>query len=302
MYTLIAIHPNGTSYLNYAHTMNHSYGWTSNANEAAYFPIARIISAIGYFEVTFTEYSYRIQPHITPMFIGQTMQFQTREVMVGGINLTISDYPGSKAIDIISSEINSGDYGLGVIDFQPGDVVVDIGAHVGIISIYLAKKYPFLDIRAYEPILENRTAFARNIKDNAAHSVKLYNVAVTSDGRPIRMIANLPDNTGGGTAQLRDMFLPGHSYYEEVVSISVAQVFARHKKIKLLKIDCEGSEHEILHSLNPEDFRKIVYLRGEFHINNFLTSKGYSIDALHHLVRQYMDPNKVKITSIRMAE
>ncbi len=222
--------------------------------------------------------------------------------MVGGINLTISDYPGSKAIDIISSEINQGDYRLGVIDFQPGDVVIDIGAHVGIISIYLAKKYPGIKVYAYEPIPENHRAFVENIKANDVQNVELEWAAITSDGRDIRMIANLPDNTGGGTAQLKDMLLPNHSYYEDIYSIDAGSLINRFKKIKLLKIDCEGSEHEILHSLYPEDFAKIEYLRGEFHINNYLTAKGYSIDALHHLVLQNMNPDKIKVSSIRMAE
>ena len=229
-------------------------------------------------------------------------EFQTKEVMVGGINLTISDYPGSKAVDIISSEINSGDYKLNVIDFQPGDVVVDIGAHVGIISIYLAKKYPFIHVHAFEPIPENYKAFVKNIEDNNVTNVDAAPVAVTADSRTIRMIANLPDNTGGGTAQLKDMFLPGHSYYEEIQSCAAIEIFQSYPKIKLLKIDCEGTEHEILHSLHPEDLKKVEYLRGEFHINNFLTAKGYSIDALHHLVLQHIDPDKIKITSIRMAE
>ncbi|MDR1942677.1 MAG: FkbM family methyltransferase [Endomicrobium sp.] len=37
--------------------------------------------------------------------------------------------------------------------------------------------------------------------------------------------------------------------------------------IKLLKIDCEGSEYEILENTKEENLKKILHFHGEFHEN-----------------------------------
>src|SRR4030095_15337322 len=47
--------------------------------------------------------------------------------------------------------------------FREGDILVDIGAHVGVMSIYLAKKYPFIRIYALEPDPVNYACLIRNL-------------------------------------------------------------------------------------------------------------------------------------------
>jgi hypothetical protein len=64
--------------------------------------------------------------------------------------LLLGDVKGSIATGIVVHELNRDDYGLHAIEFGFGDTVVDIGAHVGIFSMYLARRYPFLSIIALE--------------------------------------------------------------------------------------------------------------------------------------------------------
>jgi hypothetical protein len=55
-------------------------------------------------------------------------------------------------------------YGLETIGFQPGDIVIDVGAHLGLVSLYLAKRWPFLRIYARNMdtcLRRNRVGFAR---------------------------------------------------------------------------------------------------------------------------------------------
>src|SRR4029434_452258 len=82
---------------------------------------------------------------------------------VDQIELTICDYAQSTAQDIIVGELRSDEYQLGSIDFKPGDIVIDIGGHIGIFSCYLAKKYPFLTILAFEPIPVSYQMFRRDL-------------------------------------------------------------------------------------------------------------------------------------------
>lgn len=64
------------------------------------------------------------------------------------------------------------------------------------------------------------------------------------------------------------------------------------KELKLLKIDCEGSEYEILYNTNEEILKRIKSLRGEFHENKRLTEE-YDVENLYSYVRQYIDDVKV---------
>ena len=97
--------------------------------------------------------------------------------------MKICDCAQSTAPDLIIGELRSDEYQLGPIDFWPGDVVIDIGGHIGLFSCYLAKKYPFLKILAFEPIPVSYRMFRRNLTLNEVRNIRLYNVAVTSDRR-----------------------------------------------------------------------------------------------------------------------
>jgi len=77
------------------------------------------------------------------------------------------DYPDtSSAANIISGEIRSGAYTIEDFDGKPGDVMVDIGAHVGMASILYAKLHPQMTIYAFEPMPSNYQCLLKNIKMN----------------------------------------------------------------------------------------------------------------------------------------
>jgi hypothetical protein len=74
---------------------------------------------------------------------------------INGVPLLAYDEEGSLAADRVAGELASDVYGLEMVPFQPGDVAIDIGAHIGLVSIYIAKRWPFLRIYAFEPYLPN---------------------------------------------------------------------------------------------------------------------------------------------------
>ena len=69
---------------------------------------------------------------------------------LGGIDFKFYDFIFSTAVNCICNEFD--DYNFDSIDFKDGDVVIDIGGNIGMVSIYLAKKYPFLKIYALNPL------------------------------------------------------------------------------------------------------------------------------------------------------
>jgi FkbM family methyltransferase len=216
-------------------------------------------------------------------------------------SLSIADYVGSYTPRIVRRELVKNRYNIESIEFSPNDIVIDIGAHVGVVSIYIAKRFPFVKIYAYEPIPDNYEHLVINLKANGVNNVTPHNLAITSDGRKFDMIVNFTNNSGGGTGHLRNMNLHHHFHYT-VESVTLDSVFEEYNigVCKLLKIDCEGTEHEIL--WNTRYLNRIEYLSGEFHINRHLAEQGYSIDSLISHCRTFVHASKLRITSVRMAE
>jgi len=219
---------------------------------------------------------------------------------ISGIHLQLADEPDSAAAVVVGRELDRDCYRISDIDFRQDDVVLDIGAHVGGFSCYLAKRYPFLRILAFEPTPASFHHLVYNLAANGIHNVMAYNTAVTGDGRALTMTYH-DGNTGGATAQLADLRLPDHRVYE-VESRTLDSIFEdlRVERCRLLKIDCEGSEHEIL--LRSIYLPRIQHLRGEFHVNGHLAAKGYSVEALIAHCSRHIPRRNIHVESIRMAE
>lgn len=216
---------------------------------------------------------------------------------INGIPLDIEDDPKGGVAKIIMREVAQ-NYDLDSIDFQPGDVVIDIGAQVGIVSIYLAKKYPFLKIFAFEPSGQNFDHLMRNVIENkVTFKVVATCEAITGDGREISLHGDPSSNSGG-----MSIYTQPNGHDEKTCSSTLKDIFEIRgiERLKLLKIDCEGAEYEILEAAGPDILSKIDHLRGEFHTNARLRSLGYDPRKLDALCEQYIPD--VKVQSIEIAE
>lgn len=65
----------------------------------------------------------------------------------------------------------------------PGDCVFDVGANIGIFTLFLAQKWPTLRIFAFEPVPQVFKALRRNIHKHAPDSaIELLNVGLSREG------------------------------------------------------------------------------------------------------------------------
>jgi FkbM family methyltransferase len=179
------------------------------------------------------------------------------------------------------------DYSLDLKELNADSVIVDIGAHVGVVSMTLAKRYG-CKVWAYEPNSENFRRLVENVQKNGlGNLIGCYNFAVTGDGRIVKISTN-PQNSGGG-----------HIYGdgEEVPSLTLADILEDvGGHIDLLKIDCEGAEYEILEGAG-ELLGKIGAIRGEFH-----PMEGKSQTALLEMVRAAVPNTRVTLLGLPAAE
>lgn len=187
---------------------------------------------------------------------------------LGGIDFKFYDFIFSGVTEYMPNEID--DYNFDSIDFKDGDVVIDIGGNIGTVSIYLAKKYPFLKIYAFEPVKQNYENFLKNIELNNINKdiIKVFNLAITKDRRDV--ILTSPFYNSGASNIYNNFRGSGNIISNNdisIKSITFDDIFSNNNisKCKLLKIDCEGAEYEILYSANVENLKNCEYMRAEFH-------------------------------------
>jgi FkbM family methyltransferase len=203
---------------------------------------------------------------------------KTERIDIAGVKLTLRDWEGSSVLAIVPKEILDDEYGLTAIEFLPGDVVVDVGANIGIVALYLASKHPDIRIIAIEPVPTTYRHLQENIDLNGVRNITALNCAVTNDGRNLRMIVH-PGHSGGSTGYLRNIRQPGH-YNLTVRSRTLDEIFDEYvpNRCRLLKMDCEGAEYEILSGARC--LPRVDYLGLELHTNRYLVSQGFTPEGL----------------------
>lgn len=164
---------------------------------------------------------------------------KTKVIEVLGVKLIMRDLAASNTIEWVQQELNSGDYNLQKIPFEPGDFIVDVGANVGVTAIYLAKKHPNVTVYSYEPLIDNYINLLHNRWQNGTANLHCIHGAIGLQYGLID-IKMVETNSGGSYTQKGESYLC-YSLEEQLTLLN-----NRHgRKAKLLKVDCEGYEKEI---------------------------------------------------------
>lgn len=142
------------------------------------------------------------------------------------------------------------------------EIFVDVGAHIGTFSLYAASKAPTRTIYAFEPEPFNYTLLCENIALNDSATIKPIRAAVSAQS---------------GTATLyvqHERGAQGHSIVHAkttdariVDAISLPDFFSKNHitRCDYLKLDCEGSEYDIICSLDMSFFRNVDRIFIEYH-------------------------------------
>ena len=134
-------------------------------------------------------------------------------------------------------------YGIGV---EEGDTVIDIGAHIGLFSVYASDLSKSGKVYAFEPFPKNFAKLREHKEINEQDNLLIHNVAI-SDREGTETLYLSPDNNTGG----HSLRLKTHSENKLVVNTISLAAFCNKEKIDhidYLKIDCEGAEFSILKS------------------------------------------------------
>jgi FkbM family methyltransferase len=167
-----------------------------------------------------------------------------KEYSIHGMEFIAFDIETSKTLSAIEEEFNSDLMKVNELEFSENPIIIDIGANVGIVSFYFAKKYPNSKIFAYEPHPLNFENLLKGIKENNITNIIPFNLAVFSKS-DLDVKIFLHENNTSASSVFR--YFPTDPYVE-VKTISLKDIIEQNNisYIDFLKIDCEGAEFDIL--------------------------------------------------------
>jgi len=192
----------------------------------------------------------------------------------------------SSLLDMIYGEIFDKEQYVKYFDFKEDDVVVDLGANIGLFSLFALDRQPNIKkIYMVEPLLQNFDYMVRNViynKKEDLHKFIFIKSAVSENGE-----ATIGGDIGASLGE-GDEIVKTFSFMDFIDFYGI-------NKIDFLKIDIEGSEkkmftEEVFNYLNDNNVNRIC---GELHPIHFSGEKSFSI------LKRLMDMGyDVKIESI----
>ncbi|MBC3784993.1 FkbM family methyltransferase [Spirosoma utsteinense] len=148
-------------------------------------------------------------------------------------------------------------------------VVIDIGANAGFFIVQLLSKINEATVYAYEPMPANVKTLHHTLQQNPrlAKQVKLFQMAVT--GQPLDSLdlyAEAEENNQV-VASMFAGFNENNTQKITVPCITLTDIIQTNnlQSIDLLKLDCEGSEYDILYNTDPTLVRLIGKMVVEVH-------------------------------------
>ena len=150
-------------------------------------------------------------------------------------DLFSSDFSIALEIGFLNYYLNSS-----LISSQP-NIIVDVGANIGIFSIMVGRNFPKATIYAIEPESDNFDQLVKNIKLNNLQNVK-----------PIKAIVS--NVTGKKTLYISKYNSAHSTSYIDSTNTQIVEstTLDQFKKIDILKIDAEGSEYDIFSDSIPD--------------------------------------------------
>jgi FkbM family methyltransferase len=181
--------------------------------------------------------------------------------------------------------------------------VFDVGANIGLFTLFAKLANPDLIVHAFEPIKPTYDVLVKNIELHGLTNVYAHNHALGNEDGSARAITFYPNLAGNSTAHpeskqeqkrvLTELIGPDMVAYlfhapqvHAVPSYTLSSVIENEAvpAIDLLKIDAEGDELAVLQGITETHFPIIRMIAAEIHSNDLLAEvrplladRGFSI-------------------------
>ena len=176
----------------------------------------------------------------------------------------------------ILSEVGS--YHLADIDFKTSDIVIDIGGHIGSFAIGCA--LGGVSVISFEPEPENYQMFEANIKLNKLEkNIILHNKGISINGKDAYLY--IDEINPGSHSMIKGCVDHKGSKKIVVETVTLDTITKDLPSVKVLKLDCEGLEYDIL---MWSDLSKVERIVAELHdrdklpdLMKYLMTKGFFV-------------------------
>jgi FkbM family methyltransferase len=196
------------------------------------------------------------------------------------------------------------------IEVKPGDTVIDVGANIGMASLYFGHRGD-VTVYAFEPAPATYEALAENLRmhgvpggsrrlalsdEPGTRTFTYYPHATVMSGlyadadEDSALTREFLRQSGFGAEDVDDIIA---ERYEQVPFLAEITTLAREidalgiESIDLLKLDVEKSELRVLHGMRDEDWPKVKQIVAEVHdfdgrleeFSSLLRGRGFSVAA-----------------------
>lgn len=157
------------------------------------------------------------------------------------------------------------EYGLRGISLGAG-IALDVGAHIGGVTVGMAMDNPEARVIAVEALSANVELLAQNVERNHCRNVTVMHAAAAAPGTKTATVQWDFDGSESGRhhrfiGNAQNIGAKGGSE-EKVRAVSLGEIVAEHGPIDFMKIDIEGGEYAFLDTPAVKDVDQIV---GEHH-------------------------------------
>ncbi len=195
----------------------------------------------------------------------QTINGKGTDVVILRNGLRIEAAKDSHLLVIMNEIFRMEVYNPSGFTIETNDIVVDIGANVGVFTMFAAQRTRN-KVYSFEPFQGNIEFLNRNVSNNDLSNVFVHSVAVSAENGYTKLfLAEIP-----GGHLLFDHNIKGKlEKYVNVPTITLQYIIDKNNlpKIDFLKMDCEGAEGSILMSTPKDYLRRINKIAMEFHDN-----------------------------------
>lgn len=144
-----------------------------------------------------------------------------------------------------------------------GDVLVDVGAHIGSFTVIVAAVMPHATVHAIEPARANFDLLSANITANVLQNVISHRIALSDRDGEIAL-HHAEENWGHS---ILPVMAAGPDSSEPVPSQTLASFMAENglDLINFIKMNAEGAEYPVLLEASPAVLRRVRSMAVEFH-------------------------------------
>lgn len=202
-------------------------------------------------------------------------------------NLKIKLFKGSELSRYIFNGFEKTEVSFLQRILQPGDTFIDVGANIGLFSLYAAKAVAETGtVIAFEPTPDIFNRFKENIELNNFKNIKAVNIGLSDAKASLHLNVSENGLDGWNTfAKSNDgMFSGSIEVPVDTLDNYVNENNISPKKLRFIKIDVEGWEIPVIKgALKTINANEDIILMVEFTESN-ATAAGYAIGDLYDIV------------------